>query len=319
MIHRFGRWSLVLVFILFLTSCARIGPNFSPPTARVSANWLEGGDPHLKTKPEIIRNWWQSFNDPVLDRLVDRAFQENLSLRMAGLRVLEARARLAIAVGGLYPQNQQAFGSFQYNRVSDGAPTAAFSNNFSYRQIEVGLLAGWEIDFWGKFRRAIESADAGLWAEVADYEDVLVSLTADVANAYILIRTLEKRLGLAVQNVEIQKESLKIAEARFQYGKVSQLDVEQAKTILNNTLAIIPVLKTQWQQARNALSLLLGLPPGDLSEFLAGPGDIPVSPPEIVVGIPNDLLRRRPDIRRVEWQAAAQCAQIGVAKADYYP
>ena len=162
MIHRCGLCSLVLIFILFMTSCIRVGPNFRPPTARVSANWLEGDDPHLKSKPETDKNWWQSFNDPILDRLVDRASQENLSLRIAGLRVLEARAQLGIAVGGLYPQKQQAFGSFQYNRVSDGAPTAAFSSNFSYRQIEIGLMAGWEIDFWGKFRRAIESADAGL-------------------------------------------------------------------------------------------------------------------------------------------------------------
>jgi NodT family efflux transporter outer membrane factor (OMF) lipoprotein len=319
MIHRCGPYFLVLIFLLFISGCARVGPNFRLPAAQVSANWLEGDDPHLKEKPEAEKNWWQTFNDPVLDRLVDRAFQENLSLRTAGVRVLEARAQLGIAVGGLYPQSQQALGSFQYNRVSDGAPTAAFSTDFSYRQAEIGLMAGWEIDFWGKFRRAIESADAGLWAEVADYDNVLVSLTADVANVYILIRTLEKRLAIAVQNVEIQREGLKIAEARFKYGTTSQLDVEQARTVFNDTLATIPVLKTQWQQAKNALSLLLGLPPGDLSEFLTGPGSIPVAPPEIVVGIPNDLLRRRPDIRRAEWQAAAQCAQIGVAKADYYP
>ena len=316
---RDGIFSLILLVLLLLPGCAEVGPNFRQPEATVSSAWLEAGDPRVKTGPAETKNWWQTFNDPNLNRLMARAFQENLPLRIAGVRVLEARAQLGIAVGGLYPQSQQAFGSIQYNRLSDGAPTSALSGSITYWQSEIGLMAGWEIDFWGKFRRAIESADAGLGAVVADYDDILVSLTADVANDYILIRTLEKRLGIAAQNVETQREGLKIAEARYQYGTTSQLDVEQAKSVLNNTLASIPVLNTQLQQAKNALSVLLGLPPGDLSEFLAGPEDIPVSPPEIVVGIPHDLLRRRPDIRRAEWQAAAQSAQIGVAKADLYP
>jgi NodT family efflux transporter outer membrane factor (OMF) lipoprotein len=146
-----------------------------------------------------------------------------------------------------------------------------------------------------------------------------VSLTSDVANSYILIRTLERRIDIAHQNVEIQRESLKIAEARFQYGTTSELDVEQAKTVLNNTLASIPTLETQLRQAKDALSILLGLPPSNLADFLEGPSEIPVSPPEVAVGIPADLLRRRPDIRSAEYQAVAQCAQIGVAKADLYP
>jgi NodT family efflux transporter outer membrane factor (OMF) lipoprotein len=154
---------------------------------------------------------------------------------------------------------------------------------------------------------------------VADYDNALVSLTGDVANAYILIRTLEKRIEIARQNVETEKESLKIAEVRFHYGTVSQLDVEQAKTVLNNTLASVPSLEAQLQQAKNALSILLGLPPSHLSEVLEGASEIPVSPPQVVVGIPADLLRRRPDIRSAEQQAAAQCALIGVAKADLYP
>ena len=245
--------------------------------------------------------------------------------------MLEARAQLGIAVGGLYPQTQQAFGSLQYNRTSEQCSPSCRSarrqgrcehllqSPFVILAIQIGLNASWELDFWGKFRRAIESANASWLATVADYDNALVSLTADVANSYILIRTLEKRLDIARQNVETQRESLKIAEARFQYGTTSQLDVEQAKTVLNNTLASIPALETQLRQAKDALSVLLGLPPSDLAEFLKGPSEIPVSPPEVVVGIPADLLRRRPDIRSAEYQAAAQCAQIGVAKADLYP
>jgi NodT family efflux transporter outer membrane factor (OMF) lipoprotein len=296
-----------------------VGPDFTRPPTKVSEIWLETSDQRVKTGPAEYRNWWRVFDDPVLDQLISRAYQENLSLKIAGVRVLEARAQLGIAAGGLFPQTQQAFGSLQYNRVSERAPQALSDSNLNYRQSEIGLQAAWELDFWGKFRRAIESADASLLATIADYDNTLVSLTADVANSYILIRTLDKRLDIARQNVETQKENLKIAEARFRYGTGSQLDVEQAKTILSDTLASIPVLDTQLQQAKNALSVLLGLVPTDLADLLEGSSAIPVSPVQIVTGIPADLLRRRPDIRSAEQQAAAQCAQIGVAKAELYP
>jgi NodT family efflux transporter outer membrane factor (OMF) lipoprotein len=320
----------VLIIFSFLSGCA-VGPNFQRPKAAVSETWLNAGDQRVKTGPTEYANWWGVFNDPNLDRLIDRAYRENLSLRIAGLRVLEARAQLGIAIGGLYPQTQHAFGSVQYNRTSEQSPQAAAlplgrgavnpSRNplLEYWQSEVGLSAIWEVDFWGKFRRAIESADASWLATAADYDNVLVSLTADVANSYILIRTLEKRIDIAHQNVETQEESLKIAEARVQYGTASQLDVEQAKTVLYNTEASIPALETQLRLAKDALSVLLGLPPSDLTDFLNGSSDIPVSPPEVIVGIPADLLRRRPDIRSAEYQAAAQSARIGVAKADLYP
>ncbi len=313
-----GICSVVLSIVLLLSGCA-VGPNFTHPPVTVSQNWLEESDPRIKTEAAEYRNWWGVFNDPALDKLIDRAYRENLSLRIAGVRVLQARAQLGITIGELFPQTQQAFGYLQYNRISERAPQAVFSKNLNYRQSEIGLQASWELDFWGKFRRAVESANASLLATVADYDSALVTLTADVANNYITIRTLERRLDIARQNVESQRESLKIVEARFQYGTVSQLDVEQAKTLLNNTLASIPPLESQLQQTKDALSVLLGLPPNDLTDFLKGPSEIPVSPPQVVVGIPADLLRRRPDVRSAQYQAAAQCAQIGVAKADLYP
>jgi len=303
---------------LFLCSCT-LGPTFVRPEATVSPDWLEAGDPRVKTDPLENRSWWRLFDDPVLDQLITRAYRENLSLKIAGVRVLEARAQLGIARGELYPQTQQAFGLLQDEWVSKKAPQASPGSILHYRQSEIGFQANWEIDFWGKFRRAIESANAGWLASIANYDNVLVSLTAGVANSYILIRTLEKRLVIARQNVATQKESLKIAEARFRYGTASELDVVQAQTVLYNTLAIIPVLETQLKQAKDALSLLLGLPPSDLEIFLKGASEIPVSPAQVVVGIPADLLRRRPDIRTAELQAAAQCAQIGVARADLYP
>jgi NodT family efflux transporter outer membrane factor (OMF) lipoprotein len=306
----------LLAGIFFHSGCIKVGPDFVRPRSEIASNWMEAEDQRVKTGAAEYRNWWRALNDPVLDRLIDQAYRQNLSLKIAGVRVLEARAQLGIAIGQLYPQTQQAFGSLNYIRTSD---RASFFGSLNYWQSEIGLLAGWELDFWGKFRRAIESADASLLATVADYDNALVSLTADVANSYILIRTLEKRLGIARQNAETQQESLRIAQTRFQYGLTSRLDVEQATTLLNNTLASIPVLDTQLRQARNALSVLLGLPPGQLGDALEGPSEIPASPPSVVVGIPADLLRRRPDIRSAEALAAAQSALIGVAKADLFP
>ena len=317
---RHGFEGLLLVPTLFFAGCM-VGPNLQWPKATVSANWLETGDQRVSTESTTYRNWWLAFNDPVLDRLIERAYRENLSLRGAGVRVLQARAQLGIAIGEIFPQTQQAVGSFQYYRLSDRAAvtSAASAGGVSYWQSQVGVQASWELDFWGKFRRGIESADAGLLSTLADYDNTLVTLTADVANNYITFRTAEERIRIARENAEAQDQILRITEARFKYGTATQLDVEQARTSFLNTLASIPSLETQLGQARDALSVLLGTPPSDLRDFLEGASGIPVSPRQVVVGIPADLLRRRPDLRSAELQAAAQSAQIGVAKAELLP
>src|SRR5262249_35586299 len=213
----------------------------------------------------------------------------------------------------------QGIGSVKYVRSSDRGGIAAGFGGIDYWQSQVGLQASWELDFWGKFRRTIQSADASLLSSLADYDNTLVTLTADVANSYITIRTAEERIRIARENVKTQEESLKIAEARLKYGTVTQLDVEQARTSLLNTLATIPSFETQRRQAQDALSVLLGMPPSEMADLLTGPSGIPVSPRQVIVGIPADLLRRRPDIRSAELQAAAQSAQIGVAKAELFP
>jgi len=310
---------VLLLFALLAPGCIKVGPDYVHPSTTVTDNWLDVGDKRVKTESVEHRDWWQAFNDSALNRIVDTAYRQNLSLRIAGVRVLEARAQLGIAIGEFFPQTQQAFGSVEKIRISDRAPQAAFSRNLNYRQSELGLQASWELDFWGKYRRGIESAGASLEASVADYDSALVSLTGDVANSYILIRTLEKRLVIARQNVVTQEESLKIAQAKFTGGTTSQRDVEQAKTILGNTLATIPALEIQLRQGKNALSVLLGQSPSHLTDLLAGAADIPAPPPQVAVGIPADLLRRRPDIRAAESRAMAQCAAIGVAKADLFP
>ncbi len=311
---------ILLVPVLLAFAGCMIGPNYQRPKVSVSPNWGETGDQRVSTESTTYREWWRAFNDPVLDRLVARAYRDNLTLRQAGVRVLQARAQLGIAVGEVFPQTQQAIGSVEYYRTSDRAATAAaFKGSAAYWQSQIGAQATWELDFWGRIRRGIESADANLLATLADYDSTLVTLTADVANTYIALRTAEERIRIARENVDIQEQTLKIVEARFTYGTVTQLDVEQARTALFNTLATLPTLETQRRQATDSLSVLLGMPPNDLSDLLSGPSTIPVSPPQVIVGIPADLLRRRPDIRSAELQAVAQSAQIGVAKSDLLP
>jgi outer membrane protein TolC len=228
--------------------------------------------------------------------------------------VLEARAQLSIAIGEFYPQQQLASAAVTYNRLPISFPFNIASN--TYWEAEFGAQAGWEIDLWGKLRRAIESADSALLASVANYDNVQVTLIGDVASAYVQIRTTEKQIAIAHDNVERQRASLKIARAKFRYSTATKLDVYQAENVLGATEATIPQLNIQLAQAKNALSVLLGMPPGQVDDLLAGSSDIPTAPQQVTVGIPADLLRRRPDIRRAELQAAAQCAQIGFAKAD---
>jgi NodT family efflux transporter outer membrane factor (OMF) lipoprotein len=310
---------VLLPLVLALGGCM-IGPNFQSPKVTVATSWQDTADQRVGTGATTYRDWWKTFGDPALDRLVEHAYRENLTLRQAGVRVLQARAQLGVAVGEIFPQTQQAVGAVQYVRTSDRAPTStAFTGSFAYWQSEIGAQATWELDFWGRIRRGIESADANLLSTLADYDNTLVTLTADVANAYIAYRTAEERIRIARENVEIQEQTLKIVEAKFTYGTVTQLDVEQARTALLNTRATVPTLEAQLRQARDALSVLLGMPPNDLGDLLTGPSRIPVSPPQVIVGIPADLLRRRPDLRSAELQAAAQSAQIGVAKADLLP
>ncbi|MGO9581011.1 MAG: efflux transporter outer membrane subunit [Desulfobaccales bacterium] len=310
--------------VLFM-GCVMVGPDYVRPPVQVEQTWIDTADKRVHTAPADYKDWWQAFKDPALNQLIDTAYRENLTLRIAGVRVLAARAQLGIVTGQLYPQTQQATGSLQKERISPGGvvtgspETSSSFGGLSLLQAQVGLTASWELDFWGKFRRAIQSADASLQATMADYDNVLVSLTADVANSYILMRTLEKRLAIANENVRIQTESLQIAEARFSGGTTSERDVEQAKTILANTQATIPTLESQVRQTKNALCVLLGLPPRELANLLKGKAIIPAPPPQVAVGIPGDLMRRRPDIRAAEFRAAAQCDQIGVSKAQLFP
>jgi NodT family efflux transporter outer membrane factor (OMF) lipoprotein len=313
-----------MVLTLFLGGCAMVGPDYiKPPTAPEQKEWIEQKDPKIKVAPTDLANWWLVFDDPVLNSLVEQAYQQNLPLRIAGLRILEARAQLGIAYGNLYPQQQQGSGGAGYNRISKNRlnlPQDVRNNiDNDINVYSLGFDAVWEVDIWGKFRRNVESGLGVLEASIASYDDVLVSLTAEVARTYVAIRTFEERLEIARENVRIQSRSLQIAEARFKGGEVSELDVAQAKALVNETQALIPRLLLDLRQAKNALSILLGKVPSELNEILHEPKPIPAVPPEVVVGVPAELLRRRPDIRLAERQVAAQSPRIGVAKAELYP
>jgi len=289
-----------------------VGPDFEPPKASVASNWTESAESVLTSKPEDHPEWWKVFDDPVLDELVRRAHEQNLTLQIAGLKVLQARAELGVAGGQLYPQLQQLRADYGYH-PNPGAAGGSFS------AASFGFDTSWELDLWGKYRRGVESADANLFASVASYDDVLVSLTAEVARTYVLIRSLEQRIITAEKNIQIQTRALEITQVLSDGGTVSELDVQQAATTLHTTQASVPGLRISLRQAEHALSTLLGMPPEAVPDILAGSKEIPSAPAEVAVGIPADLLRRRPDIRQAEFQAAAQCARIGVARAELYP
>jgi NodT family efflux transporter outer membrane factor (OMF) lipoprotein len=192
--------------------------------------------------------------------------------------------------------------------------------DLSYADVDVGFDAAWELDLWGKFRRAVEANAANLDASIANYDEFLVTLTAEVARTYVRIRTFEERLAIARENVEIQKRSFQIAKVRFDAGEVTELDVAQAQALLKNTEALIPRLEAGLRQTNNALCILLGTTPGDLQDVIGKTqAFIPTAPKEVAVGVPAELLRRRPDIRLSEFRVASQSALIGVAKADLFP
>jgi NodT family efflux transporter outer membrane factor (OMF) lipoprotein len=299
----------------------KVGPNYCPPGANVAESWIEASDPHVIAGQRDNACWWTAFGDPTLDQLVAAASQQNLTLKVAGFRILEARAERGIAEGNLFPQQQDMTAQYSRNAMSATAYPFNFFTlpTYSYDNWSTGLDAAWELDFWGRFRRAIEAADAHLNAQVEGYDNVLVLLQAEVATNYIQMRAYEERLALTRKNVELQRETLGIITLREQRGLVTELDVQQAIGNLGTTESLIPVLVSGHRRAENRLCILMGEPPCQLAEMVKSPGPIPVPPQEVIVGIPAELLRRRPDVRQAEREAAAQSAQIGIAEAEFYP
>jgi len=296
----------------------KVGPNYTTPDAPVAAEWIDANDPRVRSVPTEASDWWKVFNDPRLDDFIQTAYRQNLPLKEAGCRILMARAQWGIAAGNLLPQQQQAFADYSRNAISRNSVNQFSSSRRFFDLWDGGFNLSWELDFWGRLRRSIEAADAQLCASVDDYDAVQVLLVADVARSYAQIRTLQTQLHLARVNVELQQKTLELANIRFEKGVVTKLDVEQAKANLAQTETLIPPLQISLRQTCNQLCVLLGIPIEDLQQKL-GKGPIPTAPTEVAVGIPADLLRRRPDVRRSERRLAAQCEQIGIAAAQLYP
>ncbi|WP_458377436.1 efflux transporter outer membrane subunit [Pseudomonas fluorescens] len=310
---------LLLLGVLGLSGCVRLGPDFQSPKPAWIDRW---SSPALEQSSQRslnpdLRQWWQVFGDPLLDRLIDEADAHNSDLKIAGLRVMEARAQLGIAQSGRYPQLQQAsVDSLYFNRRQSGGSNPQDSH---FWQHSAGFDIGWELDFWGRFARAIESADAGYFAAQANYEDVLVLLRAQVADTYFSLRTTEARLRVARENARQQQRNFEITEKLFNSGQQAELDLQQAKTQYLGTLSTIPNFEDQVLRTRNALAVLIGQPPGALPQLLENEGLIPLVDRAVLQDVPANLLLRRPDVRAVELNVAAQSALIGVAETDFYP
>jgi outer membrane protein TolC len=325
----------------YLRNGFKVGPSYGPPAAAVSRHWIDADDARMQQSTRDLRCWWGVFNDPMLNRLICTAYQQNLTLRQAGFRVLQARALRGIAVGNIFPQQQDMTGS--YNRIgsSIGNGGMIFGDRFT-DSWNTDFNLSWELDFWGRYRRAVAAADADLDASVGDYDQAIVTLLSDVASNYIRIRTDQERIKLLWKNVQIQTRIFQFIERRFQGGVLTKLDYDQAKSNLRQTQAAIPQLTIDMRQAENRMCVLLGMQTVDLDKLLGidqynfteqqivdisdeeldkrlGGNCIPSARPELIINLPADLLRQRPDIRAAERRAASQGEEIGIAQADLYP
>jgi len=307
---------IIIFFIILITGCITVGPDYVPPDTPSPAAWnaeLKNGLSSKKVKPDIMESWWGTFDDPVLSMLIKKGIAENLDLKKARAQLCEARARRGMAKAELFPALKTA-GSASRRRSSEESGSGATSELYTS-----GFDASWEIDIFGGKQRAIEAAEAELQASHEELRDVMVSMTAEVAINYVELRSLQARLSIAKANLDKQKNSLDITLWRNKAGLTTMLDVEQAIYNMEQTRSRIPDLETGLKKAKNRIELLLGLHSGELDNILTETKAIPVPPLEVAIGVPADILRRRPDVRRDERILAAQTANIGVASADRFP
>ena len=303
----------------------KVGPNYGRPAAVVADDWIEAENTHVKADQQEDVYWWTRLEDPDLDRLITLASEQNFELQSAGMRVLEARAIRAVSLGMLFPQSQVLSGQYlstlQSTNQGLALPTASdFNLPRNWQNFDGMFGLGWEIDVWGRYRRALEASTADFQLAVEDYDAILVSLLAEVAINYVELRTFQQRLIYARSNVKAQEGSLRIATVRFEAGETDKLDVTQAESNLEATKALIPQLQIGERQSENAICVLLGIPPKKLNELIPQKkAPIPLVPSDVALGTPADLIRRRPDLRAIERAAAAASARIGVVASSLYP
>ncbi|NDJ80970.1 TolC family protein [Vibrio campbellii] len=338
MLLKLTKPSLAILSVLGLSACTTLGPDYvHPEQTALPGDWsVEKAAQDTQQSEQKLQQWWQQFNDPTLNQLVEMASQQNLDLEAAGLRVVQARSLLGISTGLQYPQVQTVSGNLARAYVNDqGVNNAALSFD-----------AGWEMDIWGKYARGIESAEAGYYASIASYHDIMVTITAEVARNYINYRTFQERILLSRRNIEIQERVVNITQVQFDSGNVTELDVQQAKNQLFNTKAAQPSLEIAMKQSRTALALLLGVLPEEMEKLLQSEGfaqrmadyenqfkssgrkpalsgsderSIVPRPPRLDDKVDASLVMRRPDLQVSEMQARAQSAKIGVAETALYP
>ena len=316
-------YAVTITSALLLAGCMMVGPDYSRPPVKSVDQYK------TSTKTEFTESlgensnkildpveWWQSFNDPTLNALLKQATAQNLTLQQTALRIYQLQAQLGVNEATLLPSANLS-ASYSNSRNSAIQEAINDSNNLISKNALVQM--SWELDFWGKNRRGVQSSLSSYLSGVAAYYSADVSLTADVANTYINIRNYEELIAVAKTNLELQKESLRIAGARFKYGATSMLDLSQAQAQYEQTKAQIPGLIANLKKNEHAMSILLGEPP-DYYEKTYGKTKGSLKPPtDLGVGMPRDLLRRRPDVLQAEFDAASKSSLIGVSKAQLFP
>jgi NodT family efflux transporter outer membrane factor (OMF) lipoprotein len=317
MLRRYTAGSTLVVLLVCATACT-LGPDYKQPELDVPDVWQSRAVEGVKQGEASIQVWWEGLGDPVLIDLLKRAQAANLDLAIAVARIRESRATYGISKSDWYPEvNVEGnAGAQELSENSFGDLGVGGETMENYR---LGVGMSWELDIFGRIRRSVESAGASFEATIEDYRDVLVVLLADVGFNYVDALTFQYRVDLAIENAEMQRDSLQLTQDRFNAGLTSALDVAQAESNLANTEAGIPRLESQLNAALNRIAVLLGENPGSVHDLLLGSSQVPRPSVEIVVGIPADVVRQRPDIRRAERELAAATALIGVAKADLYP
>ncbi len=307
---------LLPLWALLFSGCIAVGPDYKKPETQLPDAWHQAVVADLESGESNLTHWWKVFNDAMLNDLITRVSTNNLDLKTAAARIEQAAALRGVSASQYYP-SIFADGSASAVQTTEARTPAGVDREGEL--YNAGLSMAWELDLWGRIRRSVESADASLQANVENYRDLMVVLYSQVAGTYIEIRTLQLRIRLAETNLKAQEGTMKLTRNRYDTGLVPLLDVSQAELNRSRTASSIPLLQQQLVVAINRLGVLAGEMPYALSEELSAPAEIPSASAAIVSGLPSDLLRQRPDIRRAERELAAQHARIGATRAELYP
>lgn len=298
-------------FVL-LNGCMSVGPDYEQPETPMPDAWHAAVQEEFGSGAPDLQTWWTVFGDETLNGLITKASTNNLDLKTAAARMEQAAALRGVSASQYFP-----------DIVADGSAsaikTSALQGDLEDDLYQAGLSMAWELDLWGRIRRSVESADASLQSSVENYRDIMVVLYADIATSYIDVRTLQERITFAENNLKAQMETMELTKNRFDSGLVPALDVSQSQLNSSRTESAIPPLKQSLIEAINRLSVLTGDMPYALLQELDAHKPIPVAGKQIALGLPTELLRQRPDIRRAERELAAQNALIGATKAELYP